>query len=201
MTDKRQQHNQYQQSTFDQRVYEFCETIPVDIQQRMKRIVAVADLLETDRILDVGTGTGVLIPYFRMAGVDQIVACDISEVMLVEARRRNAEVEYWRGDVVDLPRELGSFDAVFCNAMFGNVCDQRQTLESVAARLTQKGRVIISHPMGSSFQIQLHREHPQLVPHQLPNRKKLNKLVDGLSFQVSYFQDCEQLYIACLTIA
>jgi 2-polyprenyl-3-methyl-5-hydroxy-6-metoxy-1,4-benzoquinol methylase len=151
-----------------------------------------------NQVLDVGTGIGNLIPDFRFFGVTGIVGCDISSAMLAEAQARFPEIDFWCGDVIDLPQKFGLFDVVFCNAMFGNVCNQRQTLEAIRSRLTVNGRIIISHPMGAVFQAQLKRENSQLVPHLLPNRERLNELVDGLALQVHHFYDEDQLYLCCL---
>lgn len=198
MPDKRQQHNQYQQETFDGQVDVFRQPIAKTIQERMRRIVATAELMPDNQVLDVGTGIGVLIPNFRYFGVTRIVGCDISAAMLAEAQARFPEVDFWCGDVIDLPQEFGLFDVVFCNAMFGNVWNQRQTLEAMQPRLSVNGRIIISHPMGASFQAQLKCEKLRLVPHLLPNRKRLNELVGGLALQVHHFYDEDQLYLCCL---
>ena len=99
--------------------------------------------------MDVGTGIGVLIPHIQRYGVRNIVGCDLSAGMLAEAQLRYPEVRYWQGDVIDLPDELGPFDVVFFNGMFGNVWSQRDALEKVSAQLSQTGRILISHPLGA----------------------------------------------------
>lgn len=198
MSDKRQQHNSYQQEIFDERVESFRQTISKDIQERTRQIVAAANLGPDDRVLDAGTGIGVLIPHIQLYGVSHIVGCDISPAMLAEARQRFPEVRFWCGDVIDLPREMGLFDLVLFNAMFGNVCDQRKMLERITARLTLAGRIIISHPMGASFQAKLRCENPRLVPHLLPDKKILEELIRDLPLRVHQFQDEVELYLCVL---
>ena len=58
MADRRQ-HNAYQVQTFEKHLAFFREPIPDDIDQRTASIVAAAELRPADRVLDVGTGTGV----------------------------------------------------------------------------------------------------------------------------------------------
>ena len=198
MTDKRQLHNHYQQQTFDSQVEIFRQFIPEQIQERNKLIVATAGLTSNDRVLDAGTGVGVLIPHIQAYHVTRIVACDISPAMLSEAQIRYPNLQFWCGDVIDLPEEFGVFDTVFFNAMFGNILNQEQTLAMIGARLSPTGRIVISHPMGASFQAQLNRENPRLVPHVLPDRDGINKLIVGLSLQVYHFQNEEQLYLCGL---
>ena len=53
--------------------------------QRLARIVdAVPDLGPDSRIMDVGSGTGCLIPFFRNRGVQDILAVDLSANMLAK---------------------------------------------------------------------------------------------------------------------
>ncbi len=70
-------------------------------------------------VLDMACGTGVVTraagPILGHAGA--IVACDLNEGMLDEARRHEvggAPVEWRQADALDLPFEAGSFDAVLC---------------------------------------------------------------------------------------
>ena len=54
--------------------------------QRLARIVdAVPDLGPDSRIMDVGSGTGCLIPFFRDRGVQDVLAVDLSSNMLAKA--------------------------------------------------------------------------------------------------------------------
>lgn len=195
----RNQHNAYQAAVFDARVHEFRDTISDDVRARTEEIVAAAELCPTDRVLDVGTGRGVLIPAFRRYGVTKIVACDVSPSMLEEAGALFPDVVFWCGDVIDLPADRGRFDCIFFNAI-GNVWDQRITLEKCIPRLTETGRMIISHPMGSAFQRRLSEQEPELVPHTLPNQKQINKLIDNLPLTLELLRDEPQLYLCVLKI-
>ncbi len=60
----------------------------------------------------------------------------------------HCQVRTWQGDVVDLPAFLGPFDAVFFNAVFGSVADQKAALTAAALRLKSGGHAVISHPLG-----------------------------------------------------
>ena len=54
--------------------------------QRMAQIVeAVPDLGPGSRILDVGSGTRCLIPFFRQRGVQDVLAVDLAPDMLAKA--------------------------------------------------------------------------------------------------------------------
>lgn len=196
--DTRHAHNLYQQCVFEQNVDFFRQPIPEDVQRRTAEIVAVANLKPRDRVLDVGTGIGVLIPHIQRSGVRHIIGCDLSEPMLTEARKRYPEVQFWCGDVIDFPRALGPFDAIFFNAVFGNMWDQRETLRVAAGLLNQNGRIVISHPMGAAFAEKLAAEDPKMVPHPLPSKDSVPELIRNLPLRVHTFRDEKDLYLCVL---
>lgn len=193
--DSRQQHNRYQQRIFDTSVECFRQAIPADVEKRTEHIVAAADLKAGDRVLDVGTGIGVLIPHIQRFGIRCIVGCDLSAAMLSEAQNRYPNVRFWCGDVVDIPREMGSFDVVFFNAVFGNMWNQRHALESASAHLTPTGRIIISHPMGAPFAEQLRANDPKMILHSLPSEESTTELIRGLPLKIRTFSDQVLLYL------
>lgn len=201
MADTRQRHNAYQEEAFEKHLAWFRQPIPDDIDQRTARIVAAAQLAPADRVLDVGTGTGVLIPHIQRFGVRSIVGCDLCAAMLAEASRRHPDVHYWQGDVVELPSGLGCFDVVFFNGMFGNVFDQHETLASISTRLARCGRVLISHPMGAPFVDELRRNDPCMVPHPLPTQTQVANLIEGLPLELERFHDEAQMYLCLLRYA
>lgn len=198
MSARRRRHNAYQRRKFEESVSLFRQRVPDDVQARTASIVVAAGLSSADRVLDVGTGTGVLIPHIQRHGVQRIVACDLSASMLAEVERRHPQVRVWCGDVLDLPAALGTFNVVFFNAMFGNVWDQRLTLESTAERVDAGGRILISHPMGRRFVEGLRREDPALVPHPLPGAERLDALIRDLPLARRSFRDEPDLYLCVL---
>jgi SAM-dependent methyltransferase len=196
--DNRQQHNLYQQRIFDTSVECFRQAIPADVEKRTEQIVAAANPIASDRVLDVGTGIGVLIPHIQRFGVRYIVGCDLSAAMLSEAKKRYPNVRFWCGDVIDIPRELGPFDVVFFNAVFGNMWNQRHALVSTSAHLTPSGRIIISHPMGATFAKQLRAKDPKMIPHSLPSEKGTAELIRGLPIKIQHVSDEKHLYLCIL---
>lgn len=170
----------------------------MDVEKRTVQIVAAVNPKPDDRVLDVGCGIGVLIPHIQRFGVRYIVGCDLSAAMLSEAKKRYPNIHFWWGDVIDIPRELGPFNVVFFNAVFGNVWNQRHALVSISTRLTSTGRIVISHPMGATFAEQLRAEDPKMIPHSLPSKKDTTELIRGLRLQIQYFSDEKCLYLSII---
>ena len=200
MTEERKEHNKYQQKIFAMEVQGFCEPIPQEIQLRLQRIVDKVWLMKGERVLDVGTGTGVLIPYIQSYGVVDIVGCDLSSAMLAVGQERYQDVIFWCGDVVDIPTGLGPFDVVIFNAVFGNVWDQKETLSRISELLGKAGRVCISHPLGSRFVAHLNQMDPRRTPNTLPDQNRLREMIQQLPFELVHFEDKLNLYLAVLSV-
>lgn len=74
---------------------------------------ALAEFLETGPVLDVPFGTGRFVPIYRDKGLD-FVGVDISEDMLIQARRKYPGIDARKGSILDLDFEDGSFGTVVC---------------------------------------------------------------------------------------
>lgn len=75
----------------------FFETMaqPPEVLAALEEIVAaVPGLGPESRVLDVGAGTGALIPHLQAQGVRDIVAIDLSEGMLSRLRAQHASPSY-----------------------------------------------------------------------------------------------------------
>lgn len=147
------------------------------------------------RLLDVGTGTGVLIPHYREVGVGEVVGVDLSRAMLRQARARFPKAQFLQADFYDLPEGLGPFDAVVFNAVFANLYHQQRALRKAAALLTPGGRAVISHPMGRRFVHQLHRQDLAVVPHLLPGRRLAQRLLAVAGLEMVTWLDEPELYL------
>jgi SAM-dependent methyltransferase len=67
---------------------------------------------DTHTVLELACGTGKLSGLMHEAGYD-VVGVDLSEEMLVEARKNVPDVTFWRGDMTSL-EGVGTYDAVTC---------------------------------------------------------------------------------------
>ncbi|KAG1657679.1 hypothetical protein FOA52_013773 [Chlamydomonas sp. UWO 241] len=209
-------HNEYMRAYFsspDTLPY-FVAQQPDEVEQRLAAVVAsVPGLGPSSRVIDVGAGTGCLVPHFLARGVVDVLAVDLCEPMLAELARRHSLVEAgssklgnsacvrtWCGDIMELPPYQGPADAFFFNGMFGNMWSPRDALLKAALMLRPGGHIVISHPLGSAWHRDFRAEKPELVPHCLPNREQLQALVADLPLTVANFRDEEGLYLALLQV-
>ena len=189
----RLKHNAEQARYFDTRVDLFQQPITGPIPDRTRSIVRV----------------GVLIPYLLEQGVlaENIVGCDLSRSMLAVARSRFPSVRFWQGDFLELPPRGGnendldrrlSFTAIFFNACFANLIDSQAAIAQAARLFAPKGRIVISHPLGSGFVAALHAGEPDIVPNLLPVRGELERYASLNDLRVVRFEDEEDYYLAIL---
>ncbi|MBF6331480.1 class I SAM-dependent methyltransferase [Nocardia transvalensis] len=199
-SDDRVQHNIAQAAEFDS-LAEIFETTPTDevLDSRLDAIVAAGRVPAGARVLDVGSGAGVLANRITKIVPDvELWACDLSTAMAEAARRKVSYAEYLMVDIIDFPLDRGPFDAIFCNGMFGNVWDQEAALGRCAELLSAAGRVVISHPLGRQFVEGLHAAQPEITRHTLPDDRGLATLAERTGLAVESVRDETDLYIAVL---
>lgn len=79
------------------------------------RLIERAAVSGTDRVLDVGCGTGIVAREAEKHTTDGgVVGLDLNEAMLAEAAAIAPSIEWEQGDATDLPFEDGRFDIVLC---------------------------------------------------------------------------------------
>ncbi|HIA52641.1 MAG TPA: class I SAM-dependent methyltransferase [Candidatus Melainabacteria bacterium] len=201
--EKKEVHADAQREYFRTRVGVFLQPIPDEILARTQKIAESAGLSESSQVLDVGTGTGALITHFLLLGVndENITGVDLSDEMLKIARERYPKVKFLKADILDADTVIGKpdqFDAVFFNACFGNLFDQKMALQKTGALLRSGGCIIISHPLGKRFVKALHDSDPAIVPFFLPEKEQLEAWANELKLELSEFIDEEDFYLARL---
>lgn len=186
--------NRLQRELFDEIVHVFEPPLPEGVPERLERIVAAAAIQAGDVVLDVGSGTGILIPLIQRCRPGKILACDLSRKMLKKLRSNYSAVETVLSDVRDLALPEKSVDAVFINACYPNIVDKAGAFANLARMLKPGGRMVISHPLGRSF-IDCLRKTTKFPLDDFPTRPEAARLFDPFGFAIAVFVDDPQLYI------
>jgi demethylmenaquinone methyltransferase / 2-methoxy-6-polyprenyl-1,4-benzoquinol methylase len=111
------------------------------LDRRWRRLTAQLAVREGDRVLDACCGTGDLALADLKAGAGSVVGLDFSPRMLERARRKSDAVEWLEGDVLALPFEDASFDAVTVGFGVRNVEDLEAGLRELRRVLRPGGRL------------------------------------------------------------
>jgi demethylmenaquinone methyltransferase / 2-methoxy-6-polyprenyl-1,4-benzoquinol methylase len=113
------------------------------LDQRWRRLAATAVVRPGDRVLDACCGTGDLALAAAAAGAGHVVGLDFSARMLDLARRKSQIVDWVEGDMLALPFEPASFDAVTVGFGVRNVDDLEAGLRELRRVLRPGGRLAV----------------------------------------------------------
>jgi len=110
------------------------------LDRRWRRITVEAAVRSGDRVLDACCGTGDLAIAAQKHGAD-VTGLDFSEAMLVRARKKAPGIDWVEGDMLALPFDAASFDAVTVGFGVRNVTDLEAGLRELRRVLRDGGRV------------------------------------------------------------
>jgi SAM-dependent methyltransferase len=113
--------------------------------------IAVAELHEGERVLDLGSGGGidVLLSARRVGPAGKVYGLDMTEEMLALALRNTREagatnVELLKGFIEDVPLPAGTIDVVISNCVINLSTDKPRVFAEMARVLRAGGRIGIS---------------------------------------------------------
>lgn len=168
---------------------------------KMDYMVGLLGIKGGERILDVGTGTGVLIPLYERSGAGCVKAIDISERMISVARDRfpSAEhpgVSFEVMDVYDLD-EKGAYDMVVCCACYPHLHDKVEALRVMSEALKDGGTLALLHPDSKEHIDERHRHQGVGVAvNSLPEMSETRALIKDTGLCMTFERDDGDYYIA-----
>lgn len=172
-----------------------------DICARLDRVVRESGIGAGMDILDVGTGTGALIPCLleAMDNLGSILAIDISQGMLQVASSKGFadNVRFQLADVEDFDCPDCTFDRVMCNAVFPHFTNKQAVLARIRRLLKPGGMLVISHPIGREAVNQIHREAgPVVAEDRVPDAERMRQVLEVVGFADVRVIDEPEFYLA-----
>ena len=166
---------------FDTRAENWEETCyPPVVRERLGSLIHEFGVVPGERLLDVGTGPGVLLPYLRqcVGRFGQISALDLSYEMIRQAYRkpRLSLDLILQADVHRLPFGSMVFDRVICFAAFPHFLDPGQALQEMSRVLKIGGGLVIAHLMSREELSMHHASHTSVARDLLPDNPQMNIL-------------------------
>jgi ubiquinone/menaquinone biosynthesis C-methylase UbiE len=167
-------------STWDKRFY------TSRLSSFLEKLVPEFGLEAGQNILDVGTGTGVLIPYLiRAVGPEgSVTAIDYSENMIQVCKTKhshlkNVTVELGNIEEDAFPTE--SFDAVTCFGVFPHLENKEKALQNINHLLKPGGILVIAHALSSEELKAHHNNASSAVTHDvLPEKAEMKQLLEQM---------------------
>lgn len=191
--------------------YDMLDNIPVisGPQKRWKRSAVDALNLEGDeRVLDIGTGTGEILPWI-VDHLDEgiVIGTDISKKMIERARRKienkdlSDKVKVVYDDIQESKFPDKHFDKIIATFTFTTVPDPRKTAEECKRILKDDGEMIVLdtgkpenkmflllfYPMNISAKVfgrtHMDRPIPKIISNQFKVKKKKTNML-GMVYQL-----------------
>lgn len=186
--------NELQRRYFNENVEIFEPPLPKGVPARLNATVKASGIQPGDKVLDVGTGTGILISFIMKHRPSEIHACDLAENMLDCVRHKFPRVVTHHGDISELPLPQDTVDIAFINGCFSNIIDKSRSLDNLYRILRPKGRLVISHPLGRGFIVELKKITPFPLD-LLPDEGEARQLLEPHGFEITQFIDEAEFYL------
>jgi ubiquinone/menaquinone biosynthesis C-methylase UbiE len=171
-----------------------------EMRERLPQLVSMFHLQEGAIILDVGAGTGGIVPYLLEAiGPNgSIWAIDFAEEMVKIGRkkfRKESRVIFDLASVENLPYKDGFFDQIVCFGAFPHFEDKGKALEEMRRVLKPRGTLIIAHALSS---VALRSHHQNCAPVSrdfLPEEEEMRSLMEKAGFRLNRLIDQPKCYL------
>ena len=171
------------------------------LQSFLKRFVPSLGLEAGQSVLDVGTGTGVLVPFLSKAvgSTGHITAIDYAQRMVGICKTKYAHlpnVVVKIGDAENLQFSAASFNAVTCFGVFPHLANKEDALNQFHRVLKPKGKLIIAHALSSAEIRRHHQNAPSLIANDvLPDETGMRELLGQAGFTEIQILDAPGCYL------
>ena len=188
------------QEYFDQLAPTWDSELSPEGLKKLGKIVRELGIRPGSNVLDIGSGTGVLVPFLvaNLGTEGKVVALDFSMEMLAQAQAKHLPpiVGFIQADVLAVPVADNSVDLAIANSAFPHFGDQSKALKEIARVLRTNGRMVICHTMSRDMINQLHQSIGGAVANDLlPDEFELRRLVERARLHMTHFEDGPDRYL------
>ena len=177
------------------------DEITVHNLEKVQYIVEMLGIHSSDRILDVGTGTGIMIPFYEKYLVNgSVVAVDYSEKMIEVAsskypEKEHPKISYLVSDVYDLKYDA-EFDLVVCYSCFPHFVDKPLAIKILSRALKKGGRLAVAHSDSAETINGVHMSSGVEVGNDLlPSMERLKQMMKESGLEVTFERNDEDYFI------
>lgn len=130
---------------------------------RINRFLDAVCVFPGESVLDLGTGTGVLLPFLsERVGIEgEVTGVDFSKNMLARAKEKFGDIKNVRFLFRDFEASFpeGRFDLVMMYCVYPHLNDPKTLLRTIVSEhLTDIGRVVVAFPCKEDFINHIHGE-------------------------------------------
>jgi ubiquinone/menaquinone biosynthesis C-methylase UbiE len=166
----------------------------------LSNIVKELSIRPGSHVLDIGSGTGILLPLLIEAVGDKgrIIALDFSQNMLKQAKAKGFQpiVHLVQADVTAIPLSNNLADLAICNNTFPHFNNRAKALGEMARILKDNGRLVICHTMSRDTINQLHQSIGGVVGADLlPDESQMSELIKHVGLTITCLEDSPKRYL------
>ncbi len=151
---------------FNQIAKEWDSIIEVN-EEKINTLLSKLNITDNSKVLDIGTGTGVLIPFLKSLNPNgYIKGVDISSEMLNVAREKFRNIEKVSFELVDVEKDVinETYDSIVLYSMFPHLKYKTNTIKKLVEKnLEKSGQLIIAHSNSRTFLNNMHKEKNECV--------------------------------------
>ena len=188
---------------FDSKAAIWDDDNTLSTPEKIARVLSAAGVRENDTVLDIGTGTGVLLPHIAelIGAGGSIMAVDISPKMLALAHHKFASlgssIQFVLADA-ESDYIAGTYDRIFLYCIYPHLHYPIETLMRLAERnLRPGGTITIAHPMSRAFLNDVHRRVP-VHSSDLPAASELTATLTAHGFTPLTTEETDEIYLVTL---
>lgn len=190
------------QDFFDRLAGNWDATVCPQHGPRLAALTQTLPIPAQARILDVGSGTGVMLPLLAPVNGSgrMVVAIDLAWEMMRMAALRNdcasKAVACAQADAMQLPFATGAFDWIVCNSVFPHFLDQQACVNELARTLKQGGGFVVCHSQSREAINAFHHARGGLIGgHQLPDDDAMAAIMSNAGLAVTRRENAEEHYL------
>jgi len=162
-------------------------------EAKVRKIIGLSDIKDNAQILDVGTGTGILISYLLEKSPEKITALDISSNMIMVAKEKykDERIEFVVKDVMELDKK--EFDYIFIYSAYPHFGDKEALFKHLFGCLNNGGKIIIAHSDSKEKINKIHAGSETVKEDVLPSAEVTTKIMSKY-FKIDKVIDNEEMY-------
>lgn len=173
-------------------------------EKKINYLLSKIDIKGDDYILDVGTGTGVLIPFLaELSPKGKIKAIDISCNMLDVARKKFNDINNVEFTLLNVETDNldEKFNKIVLYSMFPHLEDKTNTIKKLVQKnLLDYGKLIIAHSDSREYLNNMHKNTDKRVSEsRLIDVNKQKKIFEDAGLKVEEAFEDDSIYYIVLT--
>ncbi len=191
------------QNFFDRHAETWHESIDQTVRGRLSEIFKNKIPPLFPPVLDVGSGTGILLPVLakNIGNHPLVIEVDLSRQMLKQNREHNANdlsASHIQADSHCLPFKSNQFKTIVCFAAFAHFENKISVINDFYRILQPGGHIVILHLMDHSRLNHMHRSVGGAVKNDtLPEMAELRAIIRALRLKILNCEETEDIYLIC----